>query len=265
MTIIHSIIIGIVEGITEFLPISSTAHMDITRSILSLPATEFIKSFEISIQVGAILAVLFLYAKKIFGSKIYFRNIVISFIPTAIIGFILYEIVKSLLLGNILVESIALIVGGVIIILFEMRAKPAEGSTLGTHTPASATIENLSIKQLIILGLAQALAVVPGVSRSGAIIIAGRMQKLPAPLIAEFSFLLAIPTMIAASGYDLLKTGIKFTNNEWTLLLVGFVTAFIVALFVVKWLISYIKTHNFSIFGWYRIAIGLIVLFAFWL
>ena len=250
MSILHTIFLGIVEGLTEFLPISSTAHMDITRMFLSIPATDFMKSFEIIIQLGAILAVVALYWKKVLSSWKYFRNIVIAFIPTGIIGFLLYKTIKTFLLGNVNVEIGALILGGIIILLFEYRQRKILNKA---GNVSEQKIENLTIKQLLVLGTAQALAVIPGVSRSGAVIISGRAMKLSAPVITEFSFLLAIPTMLLATMYDIYKSGLSITADGWGTILVGFLVSFVVALVVIKWLINYVKSHSFEIFGWYRI------------
>lgn len=257
MTFFHTIILGIVEGLTEFLPISSTAHIDIARTILAIPTSEFIKSFEIIIQLGAILAVVVLYARKVFSSWNYIKNLIIAFIPTGIIGFILYKLIKSYLLGNIFIEALALSIGGVIILLFEYyRAPRADIQT------SRQTIETLTIRQLLTLGTAQSLAVVPGVSRSGAVIISGRALGLSTLLITEFSFLLAVPTMLAASGYDILKSGLSFTSDQWGTIALGFVVSFIVALFVIQWLLGYIRKHTFKVFGWYRIILGTILFIA---
>ena len=254
MNILHTIFLGIVEGITEFLPISSTAHMDIVRTLLSIEATDFVKSFEIIIQLGAILAVVVLYWKKFSKSWIYLRNVIIAFIPTGILGFILYKIVKRFLLGNNKIEALALLIGGLIILYFEYRQKKI------VNTLSTETVENLSVRQLLTLGAAQAVAMIPGVSRSGAVIVCGRIMKLPGGVITEFSFILAVPTMLAASLYDIYKSGFSITSGEWGTILLGFVVSFLVALLVVKWLINYIKTHSFSIFGWYRIILGILLL-----
>ncbi|MEI7810634.1 MAG: undecaprenyl-diphosphate phosphatase [bacterium] len=254
MTLFHTLFFGIVEGLTEFLPISSTAHLDISRILLGIPATEFIKSFEIIIQLGAILAVVLLYREKLFKSWKYFRNIVIAFIPTGIIGFLLYKVIKTLLLGNAKVEALALLIGGLIILFFENRRK---------HIPkpdSTQMVEDLTVPQLLTIGTAQALAVIPGVSRSGAVFVCGRIMKLKAEVITEFSFLLAVPTMLAASAYDVYKSGLAITRLEWFIIFIGFVTSFLVALFVIKWLINYVKTHTFNIFGWYRIVVGILML-----
>jgi len=255
MNFIQTIIISIVEGITEFLPISSTAHMDITRAILGIPATPFLKSFEIIIQLGAIMAVAVLFARKVFSSWKYIINLIIAFIPTGIIGFILYKLIKSYLLGNILIEAGALLIGGIIILIFESR-KIAQDKIENQNE----RVEDMSVKQLIILGISQAIAVIPGVSRSGAVIIAGRSMKISRKLITEFSFLLAVPTMLAATVYDVYKSGFSFSSSEWGTISIGFVVSFITAFLVIKWLLEYIRKHTFKIFGWYRILIAIIIL-----
>lgn len=256
MTIFQTIILGIVEGLTEFLPISSTAHIDLARFFLNIPSTEFIKSFQIIIQLGAILAVVLLYARKVFSSYTYIKNLIIAFIPTGIIGFFIYKIIKSFLLGNVTVEAVSLLIGGIIILIFEYYISPRN-----ENKNNKTKIEELNFKELITLGLAQALAVIPGVSRSGAVIIAGRAIKLDKNLITEFSFLLAVPTMLAATVYDIYKSGLSFSKNEWGIVGIGFLTAFIVAIIVIKWFLSYIRKHSFKIFGWYRIVLGIILLF----
>ena len=260
MNIIHTIIISIIEGLTEFLPISSTAHMDIARVVLSVPSSEFIKSFEIIIQLGAILAVVILYAKKVFSSWLYIRNLIIAFIPTGIIGFILYKLIKSFLLGNIWVEALALLIGGIIIILFENYQ-----SRRNQTQSEKIKLEDLTFKQLITLGIAQALAVIPGVSRSGAVIISGRALGLGRELITEFSFLLAVPTMLSATLYEVYKTGFSFSSSEWGTISLGFIISFVVAIFVIKWFLEYIRKHTFKIFGWYRIILGCILIIALFL
>lgn len=264
MTFIHSIILGIVEGLTEFLPISSTAHIDIARTLLSIPSSEFIKSFEIIIQLGAILAVVVLYAKKVFSSFKYIKNLIIAFIPTGIIGFILYKLIKSFLLGNVWVAAVALLVGGVIILIFE-NYQSKKIQTQNESAEENTSIEDLNFKQLIILGTAQALAVIPGVSRSGAVIISGRAIGLNRTLITEFSFLLAVPTMLLATIYDIYKSGLDISSSQWGSIAVAFVVSFITALIVIKWLIKYVRSHTFKIFGWYRIIIGLILILALFL
>lgn len=245
---------GIVEGITEFLPISSTAHLDITRTLFQVPTSDFIKSFEIIIQLGAIFAVVVVYFKKIFSSWRYFRNIIIAFIPTGVIGFLLYKLIKSFLLGNTILAACMLVVGGIVILIFENKYKNK------VEDDKEQTVESLTNKQLLTMGTAQALAVVPGVSRSLTVIISGRLVGLSRSLVTEFSFLLAIPTMLSASAYDLYKSGFAFASGEWETIGVGFLVSFIVAMIVIKWLLGYVKKHSFNIFGWYRIIIGVLVL-----
>lgn len=251
MSEFQAIILGIVEGITEFLPISSTAHLEWGQALMGIAANDFTKSFTIAIQAGAILAVLILYFRKIFSSPKYFLNICIAFIPTGVIGFALYKAIKQFLLGNILLAAWALLLGGVVILIFERHQR---GKT--KKVEPDKRVEDLSLKELLSLGVLQALAVIPGVSRSGAVIVGGRMLGLPAELIAEFSFVLAIPTMLSATAYDLLRSGFSFGSGDWSALLIGFLTAFAVALLSVKWLINYLKRHTFEVFGWYRIAVG---------
>ena len=252
MNTIQAIIFGIVEGITEFLPISSTAHLDFTRELLGIFPTEFVKSFEIAIQLGAILAVVWLYRQKLLTSTKAWKNIIIAFIPTGLIGFGLYSIIKNILLGNTSLAAYMLIIGGAIILLFEKRYEKVQG--------ADKEIEKMNTKELLVMGTTQALAVVPGVSRSLSVILSGQVMGLSRRAVAEFSFLLAIPTMLSATVFDLYKSGIHFSSSDWSALGVGFVVSFIVAMLAVKWLITYLQNHSFKIFGWYRILIGVVIL-----
>ncbi|MEY2671681.1 MAG: undecaprenol kinase [Candidatus Parcubacteria bacterium] len=251
MEIFHSITLGIVEGLTEFLPVSSTAHIDIVRSLLAIPATDFVKSFEIIIQLGAIMAVVVLYFKKIFSWKV-IKSLFIAFVPTGILGFILYKIIKVYLLGNTFVIAMALILGGAIIILFERNYNHA--------VEEDRDIEDLSTIELLSLGTAQALAVIPGVSRSGAVIIFGRLIKIPRKLITEFSFMLAVPTMLAATLYDIYNSGLSMTSSQWGSIGIGFIVSFIVAYFVIKIFLDYIRKNSFEVFGWYRIILGFVII-----
>lgn len=257
MHLYHAIILGIVEGLTEFLPISSTGHLMLFSNLLQLQQTEFLKSFEVIIQLGAILAVLILYIKKILNNKSIILNLIYAFIPTAIIGLLFYKQVK-IIMGNILIVPIALIVGGIIIILVEKYIQNKAKNTNNNDQVQSKTINS---KESFVLGVVQTLAFIPGVSRSGAIIIGGLLRNISRVEVVEFSFMLALPTMFAATGLDLLKTGFSFTNNEWLLLGTGFVTAFIVALIAVKTFLKFITNHSFKNFGWYRIIVGIIFLF----
>jgi undecaprenyl-diphosphatase len=250
MELPHVLIFSLVEGITEFLPISSTGHLVLTSEILRIPQTDFVKSFEIIIQLGAILAVVFLYWRKILESKILWKNILIAFIPTAIVGLTLYSFIKDVLIGNVLVTLLALFVGGIVLIALEFMLKQKEQPV--------ASLEKFSLKTSFLIGLIQSLSIIPGVSRAGASIVGGMVLGLKRNVAVEFSFLLAIPTMFAATGLDLIKSELRFSPQEWLLLLIGFVGSFIVALAVVKWFIKYVQTNNLIPFGIYRIVLALI-------
>lgn len=250
MTILHAIILGIIEGLTEFLPISSTGHLILFSNLLNINQTDFLKSFEVIIQLGSILAVVILYTKRILQNKSLFLNLIYAFVPTAIIGLLFYKQIK-IVLGNSIIVPITLIIGGIIILLVE---KFIENKQKNQN-------KNIGKKESFILGIIQTLAFVPGVSRSGAIIIGGLMRNISRREVVEFSFMLAIPTMLAATGLDLIKNGFSFTSNEWSLLAVGFITAFIVAFIAIKSFLKFITTHSFKSFGWYRIIVGIIFLF----
>lgn len=249
MTFLQALILGVIEGLTEFIPVSSTGHLLAVAKLLRLELTPFVTSFTIYIQLGAILAVLILYFKKLLLNRQNFFNVVMAFIPTAIIGFTLYPIIKKILLENLYVVAIALIVGGLVLIIFEYWFKKQTDKN-----------EKLSLRRSFIIGICQALAVIPGVSRSGATIIGGLLLGINRKTIVEFSFLLAIPTMAAATGLDLLETGFTFSNQEWLLIALGFIAAFISALLAVRWFIAFVSKRSFAGFGWYRIVAGLLIL-----
>lgn len=250
MTIIHSLILGLVEGLTEFLPISSTAHLMLAGDLLKIPATDFVKSFDIFIQLGAILAVVILYFKRIITNWNLIKKLAVAFIPTAIIGLALYKIVKTYLLGNNFIAAGALLAGGIILIIFE-KYFYKNNPTLSSE---------ITYKQAFVIGCAQSLAIIPGVSRAAATIVGGLAQKIDRKTMVEFSFMLAIPTMAAAVGLDLLKMPTSFSRPEWSLLIYGFLAAFITAIIGVKFFIKYIEKNNFIPFGCYRIILGVIVL-----
>ena len=248
MTIIQTIILSIIEGVTEFLPISSTGHMILVSKLFGIADSDFTKSFEIIIQFGAILAVVVLYWKKLFSGADIWKKVLTAFLPTAIIGFLLYKILKQYLLGNAIIVIWALFLGGVLLIVFEIwHKRKVEFKT-----------SEISYKKSFLTGLAQSLAIIPGVSRSGATIVAGLLMGISREAIVEFSFLLAIPTMAAATGYDLLKSAHSFAFSQFHLLALGFIVSFIVALLSIKWFIGYIKNHSFILFGVYRIVIAII-------
>lgn len=253
MTYIHSIALGIVEGITEFLPISSTAHLAIFGNLIGIKDDSFYKTFEVAIQSGAILAVVILYAKKILTNKKHFINVLFAFIPTMILGFLFYGFIKKIQ-GNMLVIGSSLLLGGIVFLLVEKYLKKRELNSENNR-------EVVSQKDAFWLGFFQSVAFIPGVSRSGATIITGLLNGLSRKAVVEFSFLLAIPTMLSATLLDLLKTGSSFSKNEWGLIIVGATTSLIVAFFALKSFLRFIQKNTFTVFGWYRIIVGLIILF----
>jgi len=243
---------GVVEGITEFLPISSTGHLILTSRLLNITQSDFLSSFEITIQLGAILAVVLLYWKSLILDKEVLKRVLAAFIPTAVIGLIFYKIIKQVLMGNELVVAWSLLIGGIILIVFEFFYKEKDTA----HTEIGA----ISYKQAVLIGLFQSFAMVPGVSRSAATIIGGLSLGLNRKTIVEFSFLLAVPTMAAATGLDMIKNAAAFSVDQIGLLVVGFFVAFFVAIFSIKLLLYFIKNHDFMIFGIYRVAISLLFL-----
>lgn len=254
MSLLESILLGVVEGVTEFLPISSTGHLILVTELLGIPHTEFQKSFEIIIQLGAILAVVCLYWRALLRPEI-IKKLLVAFIPTAVIGFTLYSFIKSYLIGNPVVVVWALFLGGIALIVFELLHKEKES--------AVAEVGQMTYFQAAAVGLAQTLAVVPGVSRSAATILGGLALGLKRTTIVEFSFLLAVPTMAAAVGLDLVRSAGAFSTDQVGLLAAGFVSSFVVALLAIKFLLAVVKTHSFIGFGIYRI--GIVVLFWFFL
>lgn len=306
MDLFNVIILGIVEGITEFLPVSSTGHLILTSSILKIPQSEFLKTFEIAIQLGAIVSVVVLYWKSLLLDKEMIKKIIAAFVPTAVIGLILYKFVKSFLLGSKTVVIWSLLIGGIFIVVFELlyKRKPArkESGTYpdidrregGSFARAEARSEDdgvvtalrrgrtmqpqaekmtslptsnirigssvISYKQAFLIGLAQAVSIIPGVSRSAATIIGGLALGLSRKTIVEFSFLLAVPTMAAAVALDLLKTAGSFTPAQFGYLTAGFIVSFIAAMLAIKFLLSFIKNNNFIIFGIYRVILALLFL-----
>jgi len=250
MNLFHSLILGIVEGITEFLPISSTGHMILVSSLLKIPQTDFVKTFEISIQLGAIFAIVVLYFKRLITDWDTIKKIIVAFIPTSVIGFILYKFIKLYLIGNVSVVLWALgVVGFAFIVIEYFQSKR---NRVG--------LSEISCGQAFLIGVAQSLAMIPGVSRSGATIMGGLLLGIGRKEIVEFSFLLAVPTMVAATGYDLLKSGSVLTEDMIMPLVIGFMTSFIVALFVVKWFIKFVQTSTFTGFGIYRIIVATLFL-----
>lgn len=257
MTLAQSFILGIIEGLTEFLPISSTAHLILTSQLLAVQQTEFVKFFEVFIQSGAILAVVILYLQYVLKHKYLISHIFISFIPTALIGFLLHDIIKEVFFESNLLIAQMLFGGGVAFILLEFLIQ--KGSIKLTKE-----IGEMSPAHALLIGCAQALAVVPGVSRAGAVIVAMILLKYKRTDAAVYSFLLAAPTVFAASAYDLLKTDISLLSHgaNVVMLTIGFVTAFVTAYFVIRWFIAFLQQNTLVLFGIYRIILAVGILLA---
>jgi undecaprenyl-diphosphatase len=254
MDTIQTIIIGIVEGLTEFLPVSSTGHMIITEKLLHIPDNEFTKMFTVAIQLGAILAVVVLYWKKFFDLKnwqFYFK-LIVGVIPAIVLGLLFSKKIDALLESTTTV-AVSLLVGGIVLLFID---KAFNKQRIESE-------KQVSFISSFIIGIWQCLAMVPGVSRSAASIIGGMQQKLTRSAAAEFSFFLAVPTMLAATGYKLYKhykeTG-GFTGEEIKLLAIGNVVAFVVAMLAIKFFIGFLKKYGFRVWGYYRIIVGIILL-----
>jgi undecaprenyl-diphosphatase len=244
--LIHAVILGIVEGVTEFLPISSTAHMILTAELLRLGDSPFVKSFEIIVQLGAILAVVLLYWRRLLDVKL-LTKAAVAFLPTGIVGLTVYKIVKGYLLGNVRVVLASLLVGGLVLVLFDRRWRDDE---------RPADLDAISYGQAVTIGLCQCVAMIPGVSRSAATIVGGTLLGIPKRTIVDFSFILAIPTMAAATGYDLLKS-YRDLSGHGAELAVGFVVSFVTALLAVKSFLAFLKGRGFASYGWYRIVLAI--------
>lgn len=252
MTIIQAIILSIVEGITEFLPISSTGHLILVSRLLNISQTDFVKSFEIFIQLGAILAVVVLYFQKIWNNKKSWGKIITAFIPTGILSLIFYNFVKNNLLGNPYVVVISLFLGGIAILILEKIIAKRDASI---HQ-----IKDITYPKTIAIGTTQSLAMIPGVSRSLSTIFGGLLMGLNRSTATEFSFFLAIPTMFSATALDLIKSSYQFTTEQFLLLAVGFIFSFIFALLSVRFLINFVKKHSFRPFAYYRIILAIVFL-----
>ena len=251
MTNFDAIIIAIVEGLTEFLPISSTGHMIITSTLLHIEKDEFTKLFEVVIQLGAILAVVVLYWKKFFNFQnwTFYIKLIIAVIPALLIGFLLSDKIDELLESPLTV-SITMLLGGIVLVFIDRVFK----------NPVIDTEPRITYTRAFMIGLWQCVAMIPGVSRSAASIIGGMQQRLTRKLAAEFSFFLAVPTMFAATAYKLLKGYKLIHKEEIGLLVLGNIVAFVVALIAIKFFIGYLQKYGFKWFGYYRIIAGIILL-----
>jgi undecaprenyl-diphosphatase len=251
MNFIQSIILAIVEGITEFLPVSSTGHMILASTIMKIQDNDFVKTFEISIQLGAILAIVGMYIKRFLQSFKIYLKLGTAFLPTAIAGFLAYHVIKDYLF-NPFVVAISLIVGGIVLILIDRK--------LVSQASKTPTLEDISYKNAFFIGLIQCFSMIPGVSRAAATIIGGVLNGLDKKQAMEFSFLLAVPVMFAATFYDLLKTPVIFTSEELILLITGLIVAFVTAWIAVKLFLRFVEKYGFKHFGYYRIVLGIIFL-----
>ncbi len=246
MSWIEAIIIAIVEGITEFLPISSTGHMILTEGILGMKSNDFIQAFIINIQFGAILSVVVLYWKRFFQSWDFYYKLFVAFLPAAVIGLLLSDFIDSML-ENVYVVAAMLILGGIVLLFVDKWFNnPSED-------------QEISYLTALKIGFFQTLAMIPGVSRSAATIIGGMSQRLTRKTAAEFSFFLAVPTMFAASGYKLMKNYEAINTGNVSMLIVGNIVAFIVAMIAIKSFITYLTKHGFKLFGYYRIIVGVAI------
>ena len=263
--IIKAILFGIVEGITEWLPISSTGHMILLEQFVKLNVTpEFWKMFLVVIQLGAILAVVVLYFNKLnpFSMKktkeekketwILWSKVIVACVPAAIIGLLFQDVIDQFL-DNAFIVALMLIIYGIAFIIIESRNKKANITEL----------KNLTYRTAVIIGIFQLLALIPGTSRSGATILGGILIGTSREIAAEFTFFLAIPVMFGASLLKLVKFGFAFSFLEFFILIIGMLVALVVSIFVIRFLMSYIKKHDFKVFGWYRIVLGIIVLIFF--
>jgi undecaprenyl-diphosphatase len=256
MSIAEAIILAIIEGLTEFLPVSSTGHMIIGSSVMGIAQDPFTKMFTVAIQLGAILSVVVLYWKRFFQSFDFYFKIIVAFIPAAFFGLLFKDYIDALL-ERVDVVGYTLLLGGIFFLFVDKLFKTNETSE-----------EEVTYPKAFKIGFFQVIAMVPGVSRSAATIIGGLSQKLNKRTAAEFSFFLAVPTMFAAtvlSVYKFFHDGGSFGNDEIKALVIGNVVAFIVALIAIKSFINFLTKHGFKVFGYYRIAVGLSILILYYL
>jgi len=252
MSVLEAIIIAIVEGITEFLPVSSTGHMIIAQSLLGMESTEFVKAFTINIQFGAILSVIVLYWKRFFQTVDFYVKLLIAFLPAAVIGFLASDYIDAML-ESVFVVALMLVIGGVFMLFVDKWFNKPDVN------------QEMDWKRALKIGFFQCIAMIPGVSRSMATIVGGMSTKLSRQNAAEFSFFLAVPTMAAASGYKLMKligepNGVQLLSDNLLTLIIGNVVAFIVAMAAIKFFIGYVTKFGFKAFGYYRIVVGMVLL-----
>ena len=255
MSFLDAFFIALIEGLTEFLPVSSTGHIMIATALLGIPPTDFVKLFTVAIQLGAILSVVVIYFKYFFKSVGFYLKLLVAFIPSAIAGFLLGDLIDEAL-ENVFGVGICLLIGGIILLFVD---KWFAGNSLDKE-------DDISFAKAFKIGAFQCIALFPGISRSGATIVGGMTQKLTRQNAAEFSFFLAVPTMFAATAKKLLdfyKDGLTLNKEETMLLLFGNVVAFVVAIVAIKFFIGILNKYGFRGFGWYRIVLGVILIILF--
>lgn len=258
--LITAALLGLIEGVTEFLPVSSTGHLLLSSHFLGFSSTG--KTFEVVIQLGAVLALLTVYFAKLWQvfstvhrdpvSQRFVASVVLAFFPAVVIGVLAHDFIKTVLFETPRLIAIMLILGGIVLLFIDRIAPPP------VHTDAT----TLPFRKALIIGLAQCVAMIPGVSRSGATIVGALLLGVEKRAAAEFSFFLSMPTMAAAVGYDLLKNRDALDFSDFSEIAVGFAVAFVTGVIVVKWLLSYISRHGYQLFGWWRIIVGSIALVA---
>jgi undecaprenyl-diphosphatase len=252
MNLFQAIILAIIEGLTEFLPVSSTGHMIIGSSLMGIQSNEFVKLFTVAIQLGAILSVIVLYFKHFFQSIGFYFKLLVAFVPAVFFGLLLSDKIDQLMESPLGV-AIALLIGGIILLFVDKWFKDGE---IDNH-------KDISYSTALKIGFFQCISMIPGTSRSAATIVGGMSQRLTRKAAAEFSFFLAVPTMFGATSkklYDFYKDGYIISSEQINLLIVGNVVAFIVAMLAIKYFITFLQTQGFRIFGWYRIIVGGIIL-----
>lgn len=252
MTVFQGIILAIIEGLTEFLPVSSTGHMIIGSSLMGIQSDEFVKLFTVAIQLGAILSVIALYFKHFFQTFGFYFKLLVAFLPAVFFGLLLSDKIDQLM-ESALGVAIALLLGGIILLFVDKWFKDGE-----IDNP-----DDISYGTAFKIGLFQCLSMIPGTSRSAATIVGGMSQRLSRKAAAEFSFFLAVPTMFGATAkklYDFYKDGFVISSDQINLLIIGNVMAFIVAMLAIRYFITFLQTKGFRIFGWYRIIVGGIIL-----
>ena len=252
MNLFQAIILAVIEGLTEFLPVSSTGHMIIGSSLMGIQSNEFVKLFTVAIQLGAILSVIVLYFKHFFQSVGFYLKLLVAFLPAVFFGLLLSDKIDQLMESPLTV-AIALLIGGIILLFVDKWFK--DGTIDNTN--------DITYSTALKIGLFQCISMIPGTSRSAATIVGGMSQRLTRKAAAEFSFFLAVPTMFGATSkklYDFYKDGYQISGQQVNLLIIGNVVAFIVAMLAIKYFITFLQTKGFRLFGWYRIIVGGIIL-----